>query len=86
MGKIKQELFIYNDSREEIKKISMIDLAYMILIEEIKGLKFIELYSKIAAYKDFTAKQKDELIGRFYTDLNMDRRFKMIESNVWILR
>ena len=73
-------------SAEEIAKMSMIDLASKILTDEKKELNFMELFEKVAEYKQFTEAEKEDLLARFYTDLNVDGRFSMIGSNLWGLK
>lgn len=73
-------------SAEEIAKMSMIDLASKILTDEKKELNFMELFEKVAEYKQFTEAEKEDLLARFYTDLNVDGRFSTIGSNLWGLK
>lgn len=73
-------------SAEEIAKMSMIDLASKILTDEKKELNFMELFEKVAEYKQFSEAEKEDLLARFYTDLNVDGRFSTIGSNLWGLK
>jgi|SRR5690625_3427296 len=73
-------------SQEQVKKMSMIEIANLILSEQKKELNFIDLFNIVAQHKQFTEAQKDDLLARFYTDLNVDGRFATIGSNVWGLK
>ena len=73
-------------SEEEIAKMSMIDLANKILADEKKELNFLELFEKVAEYKKFSEAEKEDLLARFYTDLNVDGRFTTLGSNLWGLK
>lgn len=71
---------------EAIVKMSMIELANIILAEQKKEMNFIDLFEKVAEVKQFTQGQKDDLLARFYTDMNIDGRFTTLGSNVWGLK
>lgn len=73
-------------SQEQVKKMSMIEIANLILSEQKQELNFIDLFNIVAQHKQFTEAQKDDLLARFYTDLNVDGRFATIGSNVWGLK
>src|SRR5690625_4663374 len=73
-------------SHEQVQKMSMIEVANIILTEQKKELNFIDLFNLVAEHKQFTEAQKDDLLARFYTDLNVDGRFATIGSNVWGLK
>jgi DNA-directed RNA polymerase subunit delta len=75
-----------NLSREEIKSMSMLELAKEIMTEEKKALDFRDVFNKIAELKDFTDEQKDDALAQFYTDLNVDGRFITLGSNMWGLK
>lgn len=73
-------------SAEQIEKMPMIELASKVLADEKKELNFLELFNKVAEYKKFTQAQKEDLLARFYTDLNVDGRFTTLGSNLWALK
>ncbi|MEI3612072.1 DNA-directed RNA polymerase subunit delta [Pseudogracilibacillus sp. SO30301A] len=73
-------------SDDKIQKMSMIELANIILADEKKELNFLDLFAKVAEYKSFTQEQQDDLLARFYTDLNVDGRFTTLGSNIWGLK
>lgn len=73
-------------TEDQIKKMSMIELANAILIDEKKEMNFLDLFEKVAEYKGFSQTEKDDLLARFYTDLNIDGRFTTLGSNMWGLK
>src|SRR5690625_4682855 len=73
-------------SGEQIQKMSMIELANIVLAEEKKEFNFLDLFQKVAEHKGFTQQQQDDLLARFYTDLNVDGRFTTLGSNIWGLK
>jgi len=75
-----------NYSKEQIEKMSMIEVANAVLTDEKKELNFLELFDKVAAYKQFSETEKGDLLARFYTDLNIDGRFTTLGSNLWGLK
>lgn len=77
---------LQNYTEEQIQKMSMIGLANVILADEKKEMNFIDLFHKVAALKQFSDSQKDDLLSIFYTDLNVDGRFTTLGSNVWGLK
>lgn len=71
---------------EQLEKMSMIELANLILGEHKKEMKFKDLFDKVAEQKNLTDAQRKDLLARFYTDLNVDGRFMTSGSNVWGLK
>src|SRR5690625_4945716 len=80
------KIVIKNYSKEQIEKMSMIEVANAVLTDEKKELNFLELFDKVAAYKQFSESEKGDLLARFYTDLNIDGRFTTLGSNLWGLK
>lgn len=73
-------------SREEVEKMSMVDVANVVLLEEKQPLSFLETFNKVAAIKEWEDDVKKTKIAQFYTDLNMDGRFITNGSNTWGLK
>ncbi|MGP4072343.1 DNA-directed RNA polymerase subunit delta [Piscibacillus sp. B03] len=73
-------------TKEELKEVSMVEVAYEILAEEKKAMNFNEIFELIAEAKEFTQEEKEEYIVQFYTDLNIDGRFMSVGSNIWGLK
>lgn len=73
-------------SKDEIVKISLVDLAYLYLIEENKELNFLEMFNQVAKIKEMSESAKEDKLAQFYTDLNIDGRFITLGSNNWGLK
>lgn len=73
-------------NNEEIAKMSMIELASLILSDQKEEMNFLDLYDKIAELKQLTEEDKGQYLSQFYTDLNIDGRFIALGSNVWGLK
>lgn len=73
-------------SEEQIVKLSMIEIANQVLSEKKEALNFIDLFKIVAEHKKFTSDEQDDLLARFYTDLNVDGRFTTLGSNLWGLK
>lgn len=74
------------DSKEDVKLISMIDLAGQILKEEKKPLSFYEIFDRVAEVKGFSDDEKEQKIAQFYTEVNVDGRFLNVGDNMWGLK
>jgi len=75
-----------NYSHDELERMSMIELANAVLMEEKKAMDFKEIFEKIAEVKNLSETDKQTGISQFYTDLNVDGRFLTIGSNKWGLK
>ncbi|MFB9973725.1 DNA-directed RNA polymerase subunit delta [Allobacillus sp. SKP2-8] len=73
-------------ANEDMKEISMIEIAYEYLQDENQSVSFSDLYNKIAEEKEMSEQDKKTFISQFYTDLNVDGRFIPVGSNVWGLK
>lgn len=74
----------YND--KQMKTMSMIDLAYDVLLMRKEALHFIDLFDDVADFKQLSSASRKKRLAQFYTDLNVDGRFTPIRSNVWGLK
>ncbi|GAA0468880.1 DNA-directed RNA polymerase subunit delta [Alkalibacillus silvisoli] len=74
----------YNN--EEVKELSMIDIAYEIMLDENQAKNFQDIFKIVAEAKEFTQEQKEQYISQLYTDLNIDGRFLSVGSNLWGLK
>ncbi|HHY22375.1 MAG TPA: DNA-directed RNA polymerase subunit delta [Bacilli bacterium] len=72
--------------KEEIKEMSMIEIALELLKEAKKPLAFNEMFAQIAQLKEMSKVQQDERIANLYTDLNVDGRFINVGDNEWGLK
>lgn len=72
--------------KDEIEKLSLVDVAYYYLTEKKKELNFIEMFNEVAKIKNMSESTKQDKLGQFYTDLNIDGRFTALGSNNWGLK
>lgn len=65
---------------EELELMSHTDIAYNILKHEKKTLTTIELLKEICSLLNYSDTEYENLIGDFYTSLNVDKRFILIDG------
>lgn len=71
--------------KEDAKNLSYVDVAYTILKKEKKGKTTKDLFKEICELLDFSEEQYLDLVGDFYTSLNLDKRFLLLDSK-WELK
>ena len=71
---------IRNLSSEELEKMSHIDIAYNIIKSEKKVLNTLDLLKEVCELLNYDNSVLENLIGEFYTTLNVDKRFILIEG------
>jgi DNA-directed RNA polymerase subunit delta len=71
---------------EQLNEESLINLAYSILVEKGQPLTFKDINNTILGLEARTAKQLEDAIVQFYTDINIDGRFIVLGENRWGLR
>lgn len=67
-------------------KKSMIEVAYEIVSASETPLSFQNLWKQVVEQQEFTTKQIEDNISRFYSQLGIDGRFVMLEENYWDLK
>lgn len=72
--------------KDEIKEMSMIEIAFKLLKEAKKPIEFKEMFAQISKAKELTKEQQLERIANLYTDLNVDGRFINVGENQWGLK
>ncbi|MCF6138934.1 DNA-directed RNA polymerase subunit delta [Pseudalkalibacillus berkeleyi] len=73
-------------SKEELKEVSMIEIAFHILQENKKPTPFTELVSQVAKMRNMSSAEQKQRIAQFYTDINVDGRFVCMGDNQWGLK
>lgn len=68
---------------EELELMSLTDLTYMILKENKKSMNTPTLFREICNLLDYSDEQYASKIGDYYTSLNIDKRFILLENNEW---
>ena len=65
---------------EELEKLSHLDIAYNIIKNEKKVLNTLDLLKEVCNVLNYGENAVEELIGEFYTSLNLDKRFILIDG------
>jgi DNA-directed RNA polymerase subunit delta len=86
VGKEVQFLSLDQLSKEEISEMSLIELAYELLLEKKQAFTFNEIVDEIAKIADLSETEVRSRIAQFYTDINIDGRFLTLGENRWGLR
>ena len=68
---------------DELELLSYADLGYMIIKETKEGFNTPDLFKKICVLLDLSNSQYEDKIGDFYTSINLDKRFVLLEDNKW---
>ncbi len=70
-------------SKEELKEMALVEIAYEILKEKKQPLAFTELVDQITELLGLSAEEARMRVSQFYTDLNIDGRFINVGDNTW---
>ncbi|WP_099354612.1 DNA-directed RNA polymerase subunit delta [Fredinandcohnia onubensis] len=73
-------------SPEQIKEMSMLEVAYEIFLGRKDAITFNELVDEITKTLGLSEEEVRTRISQFYTDLNIDGRFITLGDNRWGLR
>lgn len=73
-------------TKEELKEMSLIDVAYEIMNGGKTPYAFNELMNEVAKLVGLSEEEVNEKIAQFYTDVNIDGRFLSLGDNRWGLR
>lgn len=73
-------------SPEELKELSMIELAYAILEGKKQATAFRDIVEEVSETLGLSKEQVTVRLAQFYTDLNVDGRFISVGENRWGLR
>lgn len=65
---------------EELEKLSHLDIAYNIIKNEKMVLNTLDLLKEVCNILNYDESAVEELIGEFYTSLNLDKRFILIDG------
>lgn len=71
---------------EQLTQMSLIELAYEILLNKKQAMTFNELIEEITDLLNLSEEQVKQKIAQFYTDVNIDGRFICVGENRWGLR
>lgn len=67
-------------TRDELEKLSHLDIAYYIIKNSNKKYSTIDLLKKVCELLEYEENAFENLIGDFYTSLNLDKRFLLIDG------
>ena len=81
-----QVLSLKQFALEDIKEMSLIEVAFEILKEKKQAVSFQDLVKEIAELQQLSAEEIQHKISQFYTDLNVDGRFSTTGENRWGLK
>lgn len=73
-------------TQEQLKEMSLIEMAYEMLNSQKQPASFQEILDEITATLGLTKEEVRARIAQFYTDLNIDGRFMSLGENRWGLR
>ncbi|MEH7234683.1 DNA-directed RNA polymerase subunit delta [Bacillus sp. JJ1562] len=73
-------------SPEQIKEMSMLEVAYEIFLGRKDAITFNELVDEIAKVLKLSEEELRAKVSQFYTDINIDGRFITLGDNRWGLR
>lgn len=65
---------------------SMTEVAYQIMVELEAPMSFAELWEKVKTEMGFNEAQAAKKIASFYSALMLDKKFVLLEDNIWDLR
>jgi DNA-directed RNA polymerase subunit delta len=81
-----QTLALNHLTAEEVKEMSLIEIATALFNEQKQSVTFGELVAEIKKLTGLTDEDLKGSLSQFYTDLNIDGRFICIGENQWGLR
>lgn len=75
-----------NVSQEDLELMSYTDITYMMLKESKKPMNTPTLFKEICKLLDLSESAYEDKIGDYYTSLQTDKRFVLLENNEWDIR
>ena len=77
---------IKNMPIEELEMMSLTDITYIILKENKKSMSTADLFKEISKLLELSESDFASKIGDYYTSLNIDKRFVLLDNNEWDIR
>lgn len=71
---------------EDLELLSYADLSYLIIKENKKAMNTPILFKEVCNLLGYSDTEFNNKIGEYYTSLNIDKRFVLLESNEWEIR
>lgn len=73
-------------TKEDLETMSYDDVAYVILKENKKKMKLIDLFNEVCEVMQLDQSQKENYIADFFTLLSTEKRFINLDKGYWDLR
>ena len=70
----------------EIEKLTYQDIAYNIIKEDKEPKTTLDLFKEICVLLELDEEKYKHVVGDFYTTLNLDKRFYLLEDGKWDLK
>ena len=64
----------------------MTEIAYQIMLDVETPISFAELWEKVKTTMGYNESQAANKIASFYSSLMLDKKFVLLEDNIWDLR
>ena len=64
----------------------MTEIAYQIMLDVETPISFAELWEKVKITMGYNESQATNKIASFYSSLMLDKKFVLLEDNIWDLR
>ena len=68
---------------DELELLSCADIAYKIIKENKTTYNTPDLFKMVCDLLDYSQSQFEDKIGDFYTSINLDKRFVVVEDTKW---
>jgi DNA-directed RNA polymerase subunit delta len=81
-----QDLSLKKYSKEELSEMSLLEIAYELLVEKNQPILFKDLVKEAASLQGLEKSKVESKISQFYTDLNVDGLFTSLGENRWGLK
>ena len=72
-------------AKEEIETMSYDDLAYLILEENGKKMKLLDIFKKVAKVLNMSDEERDDKLVAFFELLSTNKQFAMLDKGYWDL-
>lgn len=71
---------------EELELLSYTDMTYLLIKENKKSMNTPSLFRQISDLLGFSEEEYNSKIGDYYTSLNIDKRFVLLDNHEWDIR
>lgn len=71
---------------EELELLSYTDMTYLLIKENKKPMNTSDLFHQISDLLGYSEEEYTAKIGDYYTSLNIDKRFVLLDTHEWNIR